>query len=81
MPQKFVDHTHADAVLSVSNTKDGEARIREVYGERCVVIPYLMPGFDLAQYCAREFKRLGGAETIGKSHYEQLHFFQVMRLS
>jgi len=57
MPQKFVDHTHADAVLSVSNTRDGDKRIREVYGNRCVVIPYLMPGFDLAQYCAREFKR------------------------
>ena len=65
MPQKFVDHTHADAVLSVSNTKDGDKRIREVYGRRCVVIPYLMPGFDLAQYCAREFKRLGTPETVG----------------
>jgi rhamnose utilization protein RhaD (predicted bifunctional aldolase and dehydrogenase)/NAD(P)-dependent dehydrogenase (short-subunit alcohol dehydrogenase family) len=65
MPQKFVDHTHADAVLSVSNTKDGEKRIREVYGKRCVVIPYLMPGFDLAQYCAKEFKRQGTPETVG----------------
>src|SRR5712675_1426714 len=65
MPQKFVDHTHADAVLSVSNTKDGEKRVREVYGKRCVVIPYLMPGFDLAQLCAREFKRQGTPDTIG----------------
>ncbi|HEX4797865.1 MAG TPA: bifunctional aldolase/short-chain dehydrogenase [Burkholderiales bacterium] len=65
MPRKFVDHTHADAVLSVSNTRDGEKRIREVYAKRCVVIPYLMPGFDLAQYCAREFKRLGTPETVG----------------
>jgi rhamnose utilization protein RhaD (predicted bifunctional aldolase and dehydrogenase)/NAD(P)-dependent dehydrogenase (short-subunit alcohol dehydrogenase family) len=65
MPQKFVDHTHADAVLSVSNTKDGEKRIREVYGKRCVVIPYLMPGFELAQFCAREFRAQGTPETIG----------------
>jgi rhamnose utilization protein RhaD (predicted bifunctional aldolase and dehydrogenase)/NAD(P)-dependent dehydrogenase (short-subunit alcohol dehydrogenase family) len=65
MPQKFVDHTHADAVLSVSNTRDGDKRIREVYGNRCVVIPYLMPGFDLAQYCAKEFKRQGTPETVG----------------
>ncbi len=65
MPQKFVDHTHADAVLSVSNTKDGEKRIREVYGKRCVIIPYLIPGFDLAQYCAKEFKRQGTPDTIG----------------
>ena len=65
MPQKFVDHTHADAVLSVSNTKDGEKRVREVYGKRCVVIPYLMPGFDLARLCAREFKRQSTSETVG----------------
>ncbi|MGC2520908.1 MAG: bifunctional aldolase/short-chain dehydrogenase [Burkholderiales bacterium] len=65
LPWKFVDHTHADAVLAVSNTRDGDKRIREVYGKRCVVIPYLMPGFDLAQYCAREFKRQGTPETIG----------------
>jgi rhamnose utilization protein RhaD (predicted bifunctional aldolase and dehydrogenase)/NAD(P)-dependent dehydrogenase (short-subunit alcohol dehydrogenase family) len=65
MPQKFVDHTHADAVLAVTNTKDGEKRIREIYGKRCVVIPYLMPGFDLAQFCAREMKRQGTPETVG----------------
>src|SRR5947208_13262657 len=65
MPQKFVDHTHADAVLSVTNTRDGEKRIREIYGKRCVVIPYLIPGFDLAQFCAKEFKRQGSPETIG----------------
>src|SRR5882724_11324999 len=65
MPQKFVDHTHADAVLSVTNTKDGERRIREIYGKRCVVIPYLIPGFDLAQLCAREFKRQSTPETVG----------------
>src|SRR5256885_9432348 len=54
MPQKFVDHTHADAVLSVSNTKDGDKRIREVYGNRCVVIPYLMPGFEIGRASCRE---------------------------
>jgi len=68
MPQKFVDHTHADAVLSVSNTKDGEKRVREVYGKRCVVIPYLMPGFDLARLCAREFKRQSTSETVRRKH-------------
>ena len=65
MPQKYVDHTHADAVLSVTNTKDGESRIRDIYGKRCVVIPYFMPGFDLAQFCAREVKRQGTPATVG----------------
>ena len=57
LPHKYVDHTHADAVLSISNSPDGEKRIRDIYGDRVVVIPYLMPGFDLAAYCAREFPK------------------------
>jgi len=65
MPQKFVDHTHADAVLAITNTKDGEKRIGEIYGKRCVVIPYLIPGFDLAQFCAKAFRAQGSKDTVG----------------
>jgi rhamnose utilization protein RhaD (predicted bifunctional aldolase and dehydrogenase)/NAD(P)-dependent dehydrogenase (short-subunit alcohol dehydrogenase family) len=65
LPHKYVDHTHADAVLSVSNSPDGEKRIREIYGERVVVIPYIMAGFDLAAYCAREFPKQAGKNTVG----------------
>ncbi len=65
MPFKFVDHTHADAVLAITNTPGGEARTREVYGRTVIVIPYLMPGFDLAQVVAREFARQATPETIG----------------
>src|SRR5438270_12656144 len=57
LPHKYVDHTHADAVLSVSNAPEGEKRIGDIYGERVVVIPYIMAGFDLAAHCAREFPR------------------------
>src|SRR5512138_572009 len=65
LPHIYVDHTHADAVLSVSNAPDGEKRVREIYGDRVVVIPYIMAGFDLAAYCAREFPRQAGKNTIG----------------
>jgi len=65
LPHKYVDHTHADAVLSVSNAPEGEKRIREIYGERVVVIPYIMAGFDLAAYCAREFPKQAKGNTVG----------------
>ena len=65
LPHKYVDHTHADAVLSISNSPEGEKRMREIYGERVVVIPYLMAGFDLAAYCAREFPKQAGKSTVG----------------
>jgi rhamnose utilization protein RhaD (predicted bifunctional aldolase and dehydrogenase)/NAD(P)-dependent dehydrogenase (short-subunit alcohol dehydrogenase family) len=65
LPHTYVDHTHADAVLSVSNAPEGEKRVREIYGDRVVVIPYIMAGFDLAAYCAREFPRQAGRSTVG----------------
>jgi rhamnose utilization protein RhaD (predicted bifunctional aldolase and dehydrogenase)/NAD(P)-dependent dehydrogenase (short-subunit alcohol dehydrogenase family) len=65
LPHRYVDHTHADAVLSVSNAPQGEKRIREIYGDRVVVIPYIMAGFDLAAYCAREFPKQAGRNTVG----------------
>jgi rhamnose utilization protein RhaD (predicted bifunctional aldolase and dehydrogenase)/NAD(P)-dependent dehydrogenase (short-subunit alcohol dehydrogenase family) len=65
VPYKFVDHTHADAVLAITNTPGGEARIRAIYGDSVLIVPYLMPGFDLAQAVAREFKRHATPRTMG----------------
>jgi len=52
LPHRYVDHTHADAVLTLTNSPDAVERIRDVYGDSVVVIPYVMPGFDLARLCA-----------------------------
>jgi rhamnose utilization protein RhaD (predicted bifunctional aldolase and dehydrogenase)/NAD(P)-dependent dehydrogenase (short-subunit alcohol dehydrogenase family) len=65
LPHKFVDHTHADAIVTITNSVDGEKRIREIYGDDVVVIPYVMPGFDLARLCAAEFPKRATAKTIG----------------
>ncbi|MGH8751619.1 MAG: bifunctional aldolase/short-chain dehydrogenase [Burkholderiales bacterium] len=65
LPFKYVDHTHADVVVTVTNTDNGAARIREIYGDSVVVIPYVMPGFDLARVCARQFAREATPETTG----------------
>ncbi len=65
LPYKYVDHTHADAIVTLTNTQDGEARIRELYGDRVVVIPYVMPGFDLARKVADLFPREAHAGSLG----------------
>ena len=65
LPYPYVDHTHADAIVSITNTADGEARIREIYGDTMVVIPYVMPGFDLARMCAERFAAEAGPNTVG----------------
>lgn len=65
LPYKYVDHTHADAVVTITNTQSGEERIRDVYGDSVVIIPYVMPGFDLARVCAEVFPREKREDTIG----------------
>ena len=65
LPQAYVDHTHADALLAISNAPQGESRIREIYGEQVIVVPYVMAGFDLAARCAREFSRHSTRRSIG----------------
>ena len=57
IPQRFVDHTHADAILALTNNPNGREHVRNVFGDDVVVIPYVMPGFLLAKLCAEEFPR------------------------
>ncbi|OMH27990.1 class II aldolase/adducin family protein [Motiliproteus sp. MSK22-1] len=49
IPFTFVDHSHADAIVTITNTPDGEARIRQALGDKVLVVPYVMPGFILAK--------------------------------
>ena len=49
IPYKFVDHTHTDAVVTITNTDGGEDKIKELYGDKVLIIPYIMPGFVLAK--------------------------------
>lgn len=65
LPYTFVDHTHSDAVVTITNTINGRERIAEIYGDEVVIIPYVMPGFDLARLCAGEFPRQCKSNTIG----------------
>jgi rhamnose utilization protein RhaD (predicted bifunctional aldolase and dehydrogenase) len=48
IPYKYVDHTHADAVVTISNSKEGERLIRKLY-PNFLIVPYVMPGFILAR--------------------------------
>ena len=49
IPFTYVDHTHADAVVTVTNTCDGKKRVQDIYGNRVLIVPYVMPGFILAR--------------------------------
>jgi len=47
IPFKYVDHTHADAVVTISNSKNGIENIKKLF-PNFLVVPYIMPGFILA---------------------------------
>ena len=65
LPARFVDHTHADAILTMTNSPDGERRVRELFADRLVYIPYVMPGFKLARSCAEIYPAQAGRNTVG----------------
>ena len=50
IPYAFVDHTHADAVVTLTNTPNGKELVQKLYGERMLIIDYVMPGFELAKH-------------------------------
>ena len=49
LPYHSVVHSHADAIVALTNTKESEAVLREVYGNRAAVVEYLRPGFALSK--------------------------------
>lgn len=64
LPHKFVDHTHAAAVLSLVDQPDGEALAREVYDGRMGIVPYIAPGFGLAKAAAEVFEEKPDVEGL-----------------
>ncbi|MEA2815088.1 MAG: hypothetical protein QOI93_2785 [Rhodospirillaceae bacterium] len=57
MPHQFVDHTHANAVLSLIDQPDGAKLCDEVYDGRVGRVPYVRPGFGLAKAAATTFDK------------------------
>ena len=49
LPYKFVDHTHSIALLSLANQPNAEEICAKIFGEDMVIVPYIMPGFELAK--------------------------------
>ena len=65
LPHRSVLHSHADLILTLTNLSDGDARVREVFGDRVIYVPYVMPGFDLAREVKRRWEMEGDSTVIG----------------
>jgi rhamnose utilization protein RhaD (predicted bifunctional aldolase and dehydrogenase)/NAD(P)-dependent dehydrogenase (short-subunit alcohol dehydrogenase family) len=64
VPHKFVDHTHATAILSLTDQPDGEKICADVFDGRMGIVPYIMPGFALAKRSAEVFEAGPKAEGL-----------------
>ncbi|MCE5253799.1 MAG: bifunctional aldolase/short-chain dehydrogenase [Actinomycetia bacterium] len=69
LPGTYIDHTHADAVLALTNREDGEARVRRALGEEVIVLPYLTPGFKLALAASEALEAQPGARGMVWAHH------------
>jgi len=64
IPYKFVDHTHADAIVTISNSVDGDELIVKLF-PNYLIVDYVMPGFDLAHKIYEMTKSLKWDEIDG----------------
>ncbi|MBI3313588.1 MAG: bifunctional rhamnulose-1-phosphate aldolase/short-chain dehydrogenase [Candidatus Omnitrophica bacterium] len=55
--QPDIHHTHADAILSITNTKNGKRIARKIFGDELLWIPYVKPGFTLAKWVGEAYRK------------------------
>ncbi|HEB53382.1 MAG TPA: bifunctional aldolase/short-chain dehydrogenase, partial [bacterium] len=57
LPHAFVDHTHADAILTLTDQPDAERHVRAALGDDVLLLPWIMPGFPLAKAVAEAYEQ------------------------
>ena len=81
IPFAFVDHTHADAIVTVSNLPDGRELLSEIFGARVLVLPYVKPGFVLARQFREVRDALRDYEGVVLEHHGLFTYSDDARLS
>lgn len=64
LPARHIDHTHADAAISLCATEGGRALAEERFGRRTIWVPYVRPGFALGKLVAQALASNPDAEMI-----------------
>ena len=64
LPADAVIHTHADAIVSLTNNDRSTDVLREVYGDDVIALPYRRPGFLISREVAETFERHPHAKAI-----------------
>jgi rhamnose utilization protein RhaD (predicted bifunctional aldolase and dehydrogenase)/NAD(P)-dependent dehydrogenase (short-subunit alcohol dehydrogenase family) len=64
IPAKFIDHTHPDAILALTNQADGKRLVAEALGDGVLVLDYVKPGFRLALAAAQALETAPGSRAM-----------------
>ena len=56
LPHKYVDHTHSNAFLSLVNLKNSRDICKKLFHKKLGIVPYIMPGFELAKLCHKIYQ-------------------------
>lgn len=81
IPRRYLDHTHADAILALTNQPDGTARVRDALGTDVIVLDYVMAGFDLAKAAADAYDANPTARAMVLAHHGVLTWGDTARES
>lgn len=63
LPYRFVDHTHADSIIALTNTDLTDEDLRRSLGN-VVVLPYVPPGFKLAKALLTRIEEIKKADGV-----------------
>ncbi|UCD77416.1 MAG: SDR family NAD(P)-dependent oxidoreductase, partial [Desulfobacterales bacterium] len=64
LPYRYIDHTHADSILILTNQPEGPNMVREALGSRVAVLPYTMSRLPLAKAAAAQYDKQSNLEAI-----------------
>lgn len=79
LPARFVDHSHASAVLALANQREMRAAVQRIYGGRLAFVPYVMPGFDLSIEGDRVFRANPDCEGLWLENHGLFTFGDTAR--
>ena len=78
---KFIDHTHADAILALTNQAGGKDLVGEALGEDVIVLEYVRPGFKLAQAVAEAIEAHPEVQAMVWMHHGLVTWAETARES
>jgi len=64
LPAEAVIHTHADAIVSLTNNDRAADVLHDVYGADVIALPYRRPGFLISREVADTFRRHPEAKAL-----------------